>query len=60
LGYNKYIHGNVTRTLPVYVSKTKMTFFSFTKSESWRGEQVLPGGVCTSGRGRRCGKDVGG
>jgi hypothetical protein len=45
--------------LPGYISKTKMTF-SFTKSENWRGEQVLPGDVGTSGRGRRCGKDMGG
>jgi hypothetical protein len=35
-----------------YLKQTKMSFFSFTKLENKRAEQVLPGGVGTSGRGR--------
>jgi hypothetical protein len=43
------------------LNKPKCHFFSsFTKSENRRVEQVLSGGVGTSGRGRRWEKGVGG
>jgi hypothetical protein len=32
-----------------YLKETKMSFFSFTKTEYRRAEQVLPGGVGNSG-----------
>jgi ABC-type phosphate/phosphonate transport system ATPase subunit len=42
LGYNTYIHGNVTRnSLCGYLQQTKYLFFLFTKSENRRAEQVL-------------------
>jgi hypothetical protein len=44
-----------------YLTQSKISFFVFfffyyTKLENRRAEQVLPGGVGTSGRGRRWGK----
>jgi hypothetical protein len=36
-----------------------MSFFSFTKSENRRMEQVLPGGLGTSGRVEEVGKGCG-
>jgi hypothetical protein len=36
--------------------QTKMSFFSFSKSENMREEQILPGGVGTSGRRKKLGK----
>jgi hypothetical protein len=60
LGYNTNIHGNVTRKLLVLnLKQTKMSFFSFTKSENKRAEQILRGGVGTSGRGEIMGKGHG-
>jgi hypothetical protein len=52
---NTYIHGNITRKLPVYVTfisnKLKchlfhfvLSLFSSTKSENRRAEKVLPSG----------------
>jgi hypothetical protein len=38
LGYNKYIHGNVTMILPVYISKTKSLFFFHLQSQRTRGQ----------------------
>jgi hypothetical protein len=43
-----------------YLKQTKMSFFSFTKLESRRAEQVLSGGLVPVGSGRRWGKGVGG
>jgi hypothetical protein len=43
-----------------YLKQTKMSFFSFTKSENRRMEQVLPGGLVSVGGGKRWGKGVGG
>jgi hypothetical protein len=43
-----------------YLKQTKMSFFSFTKSENRRVEKVLPGGgLGTSGRGVEVGKGCG-
>jgi hypothetical protein len=44
LGYNTYIHGSATRKTPcvVILSKNFILFFSFTKSENRRVDQVLP------------------
>jgi hypothetical protein len=42
-----------------YLKQTKMFFFSFTKSEDRRVEQVLPGEVGTSGIGEEVGKGCG-
>jgi hypothetical protein len=39
-----------------YLKQAKLSFFSFTKSENRRAEQVLPGEVGTSGRGEEAGK----
>jgi hypothetical protein len=39
-----------------YLDQTKMLFFSFTKPENKRAEQILPGGVGTSGSGEEVGK----
>jgi hypothetical protein len=35
--------------------KQKISFFSFTKSENSRAEEVLPGGVGIRGRGEKLG-----
>jgi hypothetical protein len=51
LGYNAYIHKNVT-------SNKDVIFFPLTKMENRRAEQVLLAGVGTSGRSR-CGKGYG-
>jgi hypothetical protein len=42
-----------------YVKQAKMSFFSFTKLENRREEQVLPRGLVTGGGVRRWGKGVG-
>jgi hypothetical protein len=41
-GYNTHIHGNITRKLPVELSKTKMP--SFSKAKNRKLKQVLCGG----------------
>jgi hypothetical protein len=44
-----------------YLKQANMSFFSFTKSENRREEQVLPGGgLVTVGGGRRWEMGVGG
>jgi hypothetical protein len=43
-----------------YLKETKMSFFSFTKLENRRVEQVLLGGLAPVGGGKRWGKGVGG
>jgi hypothetical protein len=46
-------------SLSSYLKQSKMSFFfifSYTKSENRRAEQVLPGGIGTSGRGEEVGK----
>jgi hypothetical protein len=42
-----------------YLKQTKMSFFSFAKSENKRAEQVLSGGLGPVRGERRWGKDVG-
>jgi hypothetical protein len=60
LGYNTYIHVSATRKLPVYYLKqAKMSFFSFTKLENRRAEQVLSGRLIPLGEGRTQGKGLG-
>jgi hypothetical protein len=43
-----------------YLKQTKMSFFSFTKSENKRAEQVLSGVLVPVRRERKSGQDVGG
>jgi hypothetical protein len=43
-------------SLQSYLKQTKCHFFSFTKSENRRAEQVLLGGVGNSGSGEDVGK----
>jgi hypothetical protein len=50
LGYNTQIHGNITRKLPVELSKTKMPCFSKAKNRELK--QVLCGGWYKWERGR--------
>jgi hypothetical protein len=50
----------VSKQLKILSFKQKCHFFSFTKLENRRAEEVLSGGVDTSGRGRKWGKCVGG
>jgi hypothetical protein len=58
LGHNIYIHDLPQDTPHVAIlNKQKCHFFSFTKSENRRAEQVLPGGGGVGTR-RRC-KEVG-
>jgi hypothetical protein len=40
-------------SLHSYLKQTKMSFFSFTKSENRRAEQVLPGFLVPVVKGRR-------
>jgi hypothetical protein len=40
-----------------YLKQAKMSFFSFTKSENKRVEQVLPGRVSTCGKREEVGKE---
>jgi hypothetical protein len=56
-----YIYGNATgNSLCSYLKQAKISFFSFTKSENRRVEQVLLGGLVPEGERRRWGKGVGG
>jgi hypothetical protein len=54
-----YMEMSQGNSLCSYLKQTKMKFFfSFTKSENRRVEQVLPGGIGATGRGAGGGERV--